>query len=80
MLLDPSHSDLVAPSVTATLLAALQLALRLYDGRKGTPAERVEQLETTVESLKRSNKHRAGELEELAYRIRVIERQNEVSS
>jgi hypothetical protein len=79
MTLDPAHFDPVQPSITATLFVALQFITRLWDSRKGTPVQRVEQLEVTVESLKRSNRHRAAEIEELAYRVRVIERQNEAS-
>jgi hypothetical protein len=74
MTLDPAQS-----SITALLVAALQLVMRIYDGRKGTPVQRVEQLEVTVAGLKRSNNHRYEEIEELGYRVRQLERKNEAS-
>lgn len=71
--------DPVQPSITATLFVALQFLIRLYDGRKGTPTERVEQLEEDVASLKRSNSHRRAEIEELSYQVRVLQRAGEAS-
>ena len=72
--------DPVQPSITASLVAALVYVVRLYDGRKGTPLQRVEELEGTVESLKRSNNHRRAEIEELGYKIRQLERRADEDS
>lgn len=66
--------DPVQPSINATLFLLLQFVIRLYDGRKGTPTQRVEQLEDNYESLKNSNRNRRLELEKIEYRVRQLER------
>lgn len=76
--------DPIQPTITGILCGILAIIIRLWDGRKGTPLDRVERLEGQYEKIKRANHIRNAEINDIIddheIRIRRVEREAEISA